>query len=149
MSDAEFQQLRERWLAGESRESIAKAFGYSVGQLFDRTAEARGRNTSPHPGLATLEKRQGRGGGRRSGSEYAGGSHVTAAEVEQRRDEVFKSWSDEEREARYHAGLLIGEGRPKDFGPRAREDSSHHPDREPGTKGWATEPRRGVVVRYW
>jgi hypothetical protein len=103
MSDEQFSQLRERYLAGESREDLARAFGYSVGALFDRRREERGKGLLAHPGCRDLPRLQGRGGGRGCGADYSGRC-VSLEEREARKAEIQAGWTPEERAARRYPG---------------------------------------------
>jgi hypothetical protein len=133
ITDEQFRELRQMYLDGVSRDDIAKHFGCSVGAIFDRNREQRlGRDGRPkgrliHPGCRFLERRQGAGGGRRSGDAWGALAHVSREEAEQRRAAVFASWDDETRESRRNAGRI--------------DDEREHR----GRYAWAHAPVRGFA----
>jgi hypothetical protein len=135
ITDEQFQELRQMYLDGVSRDDIAKHFGCSVGAIFDRNREQRlGKDGRPkgrliHPGCRFLERRQGAGGGRRPGDLYLAEGIVSPEEAEERRAAVFASWDPETRERRRGAGRLDDDDR-----------------KQRGRSSWAVEPVKGFAI---
>lgn len=129
LTDAEYHQLCQWYLHDNlPQEEIARRLGIPKARLFDRRLEARNRGVLADPRLAHLDRRQGQNGGRRPGSQYhLADGIVSEQEVEARRQAIFNSWDDAERESRKGAGYI--------------EDRMLHR----GRYAWANQPARGYA----
>jgi len=87
LTDEEMDKVEQMWGSGASRGEILEFIGASYYDVFDRTAEERGKGRLLHPRLKELPRHQGRGGGRPRGWK-PGVERDDPAEVERRMAEI-------------------------------------------------------------